>query len=254
MSLYYSDGKQKIGPISKAELQDLIRSKKVNASTLIWQPGMDSWQELRQFARPKSRAATVDSVPVRATQPQQTCVECGLPFAVNDMIPFKDNWVCAGCKPAFIQKMKEGVTIGDQMLYAGFWIRFAALIIDGLILGGINLLLHIPMAVMAPMAEEDPTAFLVYMPIIMLLQLAIPAAFDIFFVGKYGATPGKMACRLKIVETEGGDVTYARAVGRHFAKYISMITLYIGFLMAAFDDEKRSLHDRICDTRVIRRK
>jgi uncharacterized RDD family membrane protein YckC len=77
---------------------------------------------------------------------------------------------------------------------------------------------------------------------------------DIFFVGKYGATPGKMACRLKIVESEGGKVTYARAVGRHFAKYISMITLYIGFLMAAFDEQKRSLHDRICDTRVIRRK
>jgi uncharacterized RDD family membrane protein YckC len=33
-----------------------------------------------------------------------------------------------------------------------------------------------------------------------------------------------------------------------------MITLYIGFLMAAFDAQKRSLHDRICDTRVIRRK
>jgi uncharacterized RDD family membrane protein YckC len=63
-----------------------------------------------------------------------------------------------------------------------------------------------------------------------------------------------MACRLKIVESEGGKVTYARAVGRHFAKYISMITLYIGFLMAAFDEQKRSLHDRICDTRVIRRK
>ena len=254
MSLYYSDGKQKIGPISKAELQDLIRSRKVNANTLIWQPGMEGWQELRRFARPKSQTEPVAAEPARATQSLKTCVECGQPFAVNDMIPFKDNWVCAGCKPAFIQKMKEGVSIGGQMLYAGFWIRFAALIIDGLILGGINLILHIPMAMMAPMAEEDPTAILVYMPIMMLLQLAIPAAFDIFFIGKYGATPGKMACRLKIVESEGGHVTYARAIGRHFAKYISMITLYIGFLMAAFDEEKRSLHDRICDTRVIRKK
>jgi uncharacterized RDD family membrane protein YckC len=150
--------------------------------------------------------------------------------------------------------MKEGVSVGGQMLYAGFWIRFAALLIDGLILGAINLMLHIPLALIAPTAESDSTAFLVYMPLTMLLQLAIPAAFDVFFVGKYGATPGKMACRLKIVESEGGKVTYARAIGRHFAKYISMITLYIGFLMAAFDAQKRSLHDRICDTRVIRRK
>jgi uncharacterized RDD family membrane protein YckC len=254
MSLYYSDGKQKIGPISKAELQNLIKAKKVNARTLIWQPGMDGWQELRRFARPKSQAAPVAAVPARTSQPQQTCVECGRPFAVTDMIPFRDSWVCAGCKPAFVQKMKEGVSVGGQMLYAGFWIRFAALLIDGLILGAINLMLHIPLALIAPTAESDSTAFLVYMPLTMLLQLAIPAAFDVFFVGKYGATPGKMACRLKIVESEGGKVTYARAIGRHFAKYISMITLYIGFLMAAFDAQKRSLHDRICDTRVIRRK
>lgn len=252
MSLYYSDGKQKIGPISKAELQNLIRTKKVNASTLIWQPGMDSWQELRQFTRPKTQPPHAE-VPAKPAQPQKACVECGQQFALNEMIPFKDHWVCAGCKPAFVQKMKEGVAVGGQMLYAGFWIRFAALLIDGLILGGLNLILHIPMAMMVPMAEENPTAFLAYMPIMMLLQLAIPAAFDIFFVGKYGATPGKMACRLRIVESEGGKVTYARAIGRHFAKYISMITLYIGFLMAAFDDEKRTLHDRICDTRVVRR-
>ena len=252
MSLYYSDGKQKIGPISKAELQNLIRSKKVNASTLIWQPGMDGWQELRRFARPRSKAPA-SALPADAPQTLKACVECGQTYAVNDMIPFKDHWVCAACKPAFVQKMKEGLSVGGQMSFAGFWIRFAALLIDGLILGGMNLILHIPMAMMAPTAEDNPAAFLAYLPIMMLLQMAIPAAFDIFFVGKYGATPGKMACRLKIVESEGGTVTYGRAIGRHFAKYISMITLYIGFLMAAFDDEKRTLHDRICDTRVIRK-
>ena len=252
MSLYYSDGKQKIGPISKDELQDLIRSRKVNAKTLIWKPGMDSWQELRRFARPKSTANTDVTQPV-GVQPRQVCAECGQPFATSDMIPFKENWVCAGCKPAFVQKMKEGVAVSGQLDYAGFWIRFAAFFIDYLILGVLNLMMYIPVGFLAPTAEDDPVALMVYMPFMMLLQFAIPAAFDVFFVGKYAATPGKMACRLKIVESEGDKVSYPRAIGRHFAKYVSFITLYIGFLMAAFDDEKRSLHDRICDTRVIRK-
>jgi len=252
MSLYYSDGEQKIGPISKDELQDLIRSKKVNAKTLIWQPGMDGWQELRRFARPKS-PANPDAAQPEGVQPKQVCVECGRPFAAGDMIPFKGNWVCAGCKPAFVQKLKEGVAVSGQLDYAGFWIRFAAFFIDYLILGVANLMMYIPVGFLAPTAEDNPAALMVYMPFMMLLQFAIPAAFDVFFVGKYGATPGKMACRLKIVSSEGGKIGYPRAIGRHFAKYVSFITLYIGFLMAAFDDEKRSLHDRICDTRVIRK-
>jgi uncharacterized RDD family membrane protein YckC len=86
----------------------------------------------------------------------------------------------------------------------------------------------------------------------ILLQIAIPAVYDIWFVGKYAATPGKMACRIKVVTADAGQVSYARALGRHFAKWISGFTLGIGYLMAAFDDQKRSLHDRICDTRVIR--
>jgi uncharacterized RDD family membrane protein YckC len=40
-------------------------------------------------------------------------------------------------------------------------------------------------------------------------------------------------------------------LGRHFAKILSGIILYIGYLMAFWDDEKRALHDRICSTRVI---
>jgi uncharacterized RDD family membrane protein YckC len=62
-----------------------------------------------------------------------------------------------------------------------------------------------------------------------------------------------MACGLKVVTPEGDKITYLRAFGRYFAKIVSSLTLLIGFIMAAFDDEKRALHDRICDTRVVRK-
>ena len=43
------------------------------------------------------------------------------------------------------------------------------------------------------------------------------------------------------------------AFGRHFAKYLSAMILLIGYIMAAFDDQRRTLHDRICETRVVRK-
>jgi len=81
----------------------------------------------------------------------------------------------------------------------------------------------------------------------------IGVTYATFFIGKYAATPGKMACKLKVVTSDGGQVSYARAFGRYFAEFLSAIIFFIGYIMAAFDEEKRALHDRICDTRVIKK-
>jgi len=252
MNLYYAEGNQQVGPIGKAELQSLIKTKKLNARTLVWQPGMESWQELGVFIRSRKGnggQARSAAAPVK----QSVCSECGLRFAEDEMIPFQGTWVCAGCKPLFIQKIKEGVSVNGAMNYAGFWIRFGALAIDGFILGIANLLLFVPLGILAPVSEENPFIFLSFMPLLMIFQYAIPAVYDTWFVGKYGATPGKMACNLKIVVEDGSRVTYLRALGRHFAKWLSSMILAIGFIMAAFDDQKRTLHDRICETRVVRK-
>ena len=169
------------------------------------------------------------------------------------MIRFKESWICAGCKPVFIQKIKEGLSVAGAMNYAGFWIRFGALVIDAFILWIINLFLFIPVGIFMPKSSDDPFVFLSFMPLIILLQYAIPAVYDTWFVGRYGATPGKMACSLEVVVEDGSRLSYLRALGRHFAKWLSSMILAIGFIMAAFDDEKRSLHDRICETRVVRK-
>jgi uncharacterized RDD family membrane protein YckC len=79
----------------------------------------------------------------------------------------------------------------------------------------------------------------------------IAIGYETFFIGKYGATPGKMACKIKVVTADGGKVSYLLAFGRYFAKVLSSLTCLIGYIMAAFDDEKRALHDRICNTRVV---
>jgi uncharacterized RDD family membrane protein YckC len=60
-----------------------------------------------------------------------------------------------------------------------------------------------------------------------------------------------MACKIRVVTADGGKVSYMRALGRHFAKILSYMICLAGYIMAFFDDEKRALHDRICNTRVV---
>ena len=85
-----------------------------------------------------------------------------------------------------------------------------------------------------------------------LVHFAIAISYEVFFLGKYGATPGKMACKLRVVMPDGSPISYGRAFGRFFAYILSKLILMIGLLIAAFDGEKRALHDHICGTRVVR--
>jgi uncharacterized RDD family membrane protein YckC len=250
MNLYYAEGERQIGPIGKTELLFLVKEKKVTARTLVWQSGMESWQELGVYIRSRTGKGAQDgsaAVPMR----KAACSECGRAFAEDEMIRFQKSWVCAACKPVFIQKIKEGLSVAGTMNYAGFWIRFAALAIDAFIIWILDMLFFVPIGILMPKSPDNPLAFLSFMPLIILLQYTVPAVYDTWFVGKYGATPGKMACNLKIVVEDRSRLSYLRALGRHFAKWLSSMILTIGFIMAAFDDQKRTLHDRICETRVV---
>lgn len=254
MNLYYADGDRQVGPIGKAELQTLIKARKVNSRTLVWQPGMHEWQELGLFVRRKTRGETQSMQPAApsALVRQSMCSECGQAFAEDDMIRFEDAWVCATCKPIFVQKIKEGVTLAGAMEYAGFWIRFGAWFIDWIILAIATSIIYLPFSFMGVFSFDQPAVFAIIQLFSMILNFIIPAAYESWFVGKYAATPGKMACKLKVVVADSTRVSFARSIGRHFAKYISGMIFLIGYIMAGFDDQKRALHDRICDTRVIR--
>jgi uncharacterized RDD family membrane protein YckC len=251
MNIYYADGNRQVGPIDKTELQSLIKSRKINSQTLVWQPGMNGWEQLGLFVRRKTRGG---SQAERATSPlkQSLCAECGQAFAEYDMIRFGEAWVCASCKPIFVQKIKEGVTLAGEMEYAGFWIRVGAWFIDYIIMGIASAIIYVPLTFMGASSFDEPAALAIIQLISTVLNFIIPAVYESWFVGKFAATPGKMACKLKVVLPDGDRVSYARAIGRHFAKYISGLILGIGYIMAGFDEQKRALHDRICDTRVIK--
>ncbi|HEO70153.1 MAG TPA: RDD family protein, partial [Candidatus Hydrogenedentes bacterium] len=177
------------------------------------------------------------------------CAECRRPFSADQMVRYGDAWICARCKPLFFQRLKEGGALPMTMRYSGFWIRFGAVMIDGIVLQVANVILMGILGATLGAASEERA--LLSTGVIMTLSSLIGMLYETLLVGKYGATVGKMAVGVKVVRPDGSPLTYLRAFGRHWGKMVSGLTMGIGYLMAAFDGEKRALHDRICDTRVV---
>ncbi|MDY6879972.1 MAG: RDD family protein [Desulfatiglans sp.] len=258
MQWYYAEDNQPVGPIGQGEFQELVQADKIRSGTLVWNSSLSGWQEYDKIIAhaPVETPTTAEGV----IPGQSTCAECGQAFAMEEMIHYGDAWVCSVCKPAFVQKIQEGMNVGSAMAYAGFWIRFGAKFIDWIILSVVNMILTIPIGFLTafymskqPPEVADMAVFLVIQFGLMFLQMAVSAAYSTWLIGRYGATLGKMACRIRVVCSDGGRVTYWRAFGRHFAEILSAMTLLIGYIIAGFDEEKRALHDRICNTRVVKK-
>jgi uncharacterized RDD family membrane protein YckC len=177
------------------------------------------------------------------------------------MVPYEGNFISADHKEQFFQRLREGVTQPGQMNYAGFWTRFLAKFIDGLVNWVINTVANFGLTMIffgsfifnpKPASAEDAGKFLAYQGAAVLFNIALGLAYYWYFLKHHAATPGKMALGLKVVRSDGSPLTTGRIIGRYFAEWLSGLILAIGYIMAAFDEEKRALHDRICDTRVIK--
>ena len=212
MNWYYSDAGRQVGPIDETELNRQVTLGAVRSDTLVWHEGLTSWQPLG---------------------------------------------VVRGMHPA------AAVAAGRH--YGGFWIRFLARIIDVIILGVVNAIVRIPLMLMFGIGTmgmgglgRGEGAGLIFGPALMgvlglsaLIGIALGAAYEVYFLSAHGATPGKMALGLRVIRADGGPISPMLALGRHFALWLSGFILMIGYIMAGFDSEKRALHDRICETRLV---
>ena len=119
MELFYVDGNARVGPIGISQFQALIQAKKVSAKTLVWQPGMTEWEELGTFlGRRVPGSGTMQ--PLADTLQFAVCCECEEIYRRQDLIHVQDYWVCGGCKPIFLQKIKEGVRPRARVIYANY--------------------------------------------------------------------------------------------------------------------------------------
>jgi uncharacterized RDD family membrane protein YckC len=167
---------------------------------------------------------------------------------------FGDKYVCAGCQPAWVQSLRQGmpgayVEAGTRH-YAGFWIRAVSQVIDTIIL----LVIQFSMGLVVGFLSSAVGAVPVPPPLLFAVQVAsavVGFAYYTFCWARFGATPGKMIIGLKVIDESGGPVRPGQAVKRWFSQILSGIILGIGFMKAGWSPEKEALHDGIAGTRVI---
>ena len=262
MNWYYVQNGAQAGPVDDAQLDDLVRAGTVAPESLVWREGMANWEPYRNtrgVAPPAFPSLMAEAgvpamgIPVAGGK---ACAQCGLIFPEQEVVALAGVNVCANCKPIALQRMREGSWMTGARRYGGFWIRFVAQIIDGLIVGVVfyGIMIPLGMGVASTGVQADPSNLGVIfgaMALFALVAMGASLAYQIYFLTKHGATPGKLLLGLKVIRSDGGAITPGRAAGRLFAHGLSGLILYIGYIMAGFDSEKRALHDHICDTRVI---
>lgn len=128
--------------------------------------------------------------------------------------------------------------------YAGFWIRFAACLIDLVILAVLAGLLFGNQC--SNVFYCDATSYGYYG-----WQNIIPLAYLLGFWIWKSATPGKLLFKLQIHGPDGKVLTPQTAVLRFLGYLVNALTLGIGFLWIVWDKEKQGLHDKIAKTHVV---
>lgn len=148
--------------------------------------------------------------------------------------------------------MSERVDI-HEVEFAGFWVRFFALLLDGLILFGIFIPISIIGMIPLLFTESESVMAGGYLILQLVLNL-IGVMYYIFLTSsKKQGTFGKRALGLIVIDEQGERISNGKSFLRYLASMLSGLILYIGYIMVAFHPQKRSLHDIIAGTYVVKK-
>lgn len=255
---YYAVGKQQNGPVSAGELVALHGDGRIDASTLVWREGLPNWQPLSALA------VEIGIPPPKPAPP---------PAPASDPVPDPPPAAPSAPQAAIAPAREEPVdtpyapprtapanydrpAAAGPVVQAGFLRRFAALIIDSLLIG-VSLLVVLFIGALAlgvfAAGSRDMEAFGVMIQAAYYLLYFIAA--PIYYAGMESsarqATLGKLAIGIKVCDAQGRRLSFVHALGRWAAAALSYLSFYIGFLMAAFTEKKQALHDLIAGTLVV---
>lgn len=226
MWYYAMNGQQSPSPVPFETLQQMAANRQLQPADLIWSDGMPQWVA----------ASTVQGV--FANAPQTAAPSAPVP---PYMQPFPGGVIG-------YQSMPIGVPD-----YATFGARFAAAFLDGLIMFAINLAAGFVIGFTIALASggkgtEAIRAVATIVGYVLswlyeALQESSPAQ----------ATIGKRALGIIVTDEAGQRISFGRATGRHFGKYLSALIILIGFIMAAFTQKKQALHDIMAGTLVMKK-
>lgn len=153
-------------------------------------------------------------------------------------------------------------------VYAGFWLRFMAYLIDSLALtiafvavigilaavtGVAGIIRNIHRDELSP--ETIPAMLIFFIFAIIAVTLVGTWLYHALMESSsWQATLGKRVLDLQVTDMAGQPISFGRASGRHFSKIISgMIPLGIGFILAGFTEKKQAIHDMLASCLVLRR-
>jgi uncharacterized RDD family membrane protein YckC len=253
---YFVDAQgQQQGPVSAAIIAGHARQGHLHNDSLLWREGLDSWQPLSQLRAElnipdpsaSARQPALPPSPPSATPAQPYAAAAASPYAPpSARLQSTDKWSAMD---------------GQDVVYAGFLRRWAAFFIDSLVVGvcfyAIAMVLSVFMAVgvagLAGSDGSDAVAMGLVFGIYVVYFLLAGLYYALMESSVNQATLGKMALGIKVTDLQGRRLSVAQAFGRWFSALLSYLILWIGFLMAAFTEQKRALHDYIAGTLVVDR-
>ena len=224
-----------MGPFTRAQVAEKLQSGEFSLDSLAFVEGLSQWTPLRDVL------AKVDasSAPPLATPP---AVAPAYSYAATMQPP-------------------------SHLVYAGFWLRFAAYFIDYLILEiplislamGVGCIYglsaarnHTHVGLLNPGGGINMSFVIFELSITAVSMVIHWLYFALQECSSAQATLGKRVIGIKVTNLEGQRIGFGQATGRFFAKIISGMTLLIGYMMAGFTERKQALHDMMAGTLVVK--
>lgn len=180
------------------------------------------------------------------------CTQCGTKTVEGGIYCANCGRPLAGTAPA---------VAAAESVYAGFWLRAGAFLIDQGILIAVSyfgMLIAMMAFVGVTLGIAATTAENLFLPGFLglgwlwVLFVAGPWLYHALFESSHRqATPGKLACGIKVTDLAGERISFGRASARYFASWLTSVTFLVGYLMVAFTEKRQSLHDMIARTLVV---
>lgn len=223
---YYTMGGQQQGPVPLEHLKQWLASGQIQPAELVWREGMPNWIAAQQVPELQGIAPA----PIAGAQQAGFAGGASAPFSVNYYTPTQ------------------------AAEYAGFWARFCAVFIDGLIVGVPFFLLGMLVNYSFGVQKNPPSpAHAAVSGFLQLANLVAGWLYEAMLIsGPHQATLGKQALGIRVTDMNGQRISFGRSTGRYFAKILSGCTMLIGYIMAAFTERKQALHDMIASTLVLK--
>ena len=240
---YYAQNNQQQGPVTLEQLRSLCSTHRLAPGDLLWTVGMEQWQAAGEV--PALADAFSGTVTAPAPWPNPH---------MNEPQPLPPP--SAGYPLQFPLPLDYAP---QPPVPAGFWMRFAAYIIDYLITGVVGCLIGgVFGGIIGAVSVFRGESSLNSEPLITFGSgvLGVTIAwlyYALMECSSTQATLGKMALGLKVTDMDGKRLTFSRATGRFFGKIVSGLILCIGFMMAGWTEKKQALHDILAGTLVVRK-